>query len=207
MPIPTPRTPRPIAVLLFVLLACAAPVGLAGTVLHLDVQGLVDRAELVIEGRVVSRRCLAGADGRPETEYAVSVDVPHLGGPDGLRVFRFPGGVLPDTGTGMVVPGLPDLAVGEEVVLFLTAESGNGWRLPVGLSQGKYRKVADRHGRLLAVRTHGTLELVDPATGAVRRAEPEERADYSRLRGEIERAVQARLEREASRRAEAGEGR
>jgi len=96
-----------------------------------------------------------------------------------------------------VVPGLPDLAVGEEVVLFLTRESPNGWRMPVGLSQGKYRKVADAKGRVLAVREHGDLDLYDPDTRSLRRAAPRDGMDYQELRDQIESAVAARKAREA----------
>ena len=189
---------RPLRTLaLFLSLAAAAA---AGTALELDLQGLVDRSELVIEGRVLSRRCFPDSHGRPETEYVVAVDVPYLGGPEALRTFRFPGGRLPgkDGGTALVVPGLPELEVGEEVILFLTREGAQGWRMPVGLSQGKYRKVEDADGQVHAVREHGQLDLYDPQTRTVRRAAPNDRTDHAELRRRIERAVALRKAREES---------
>jgi hypothetical protein len=96
------------------------------------------------------------------------------------------------------VPGLPELAAGEEVLLFLTRESANGWRMPVGLSQGKYRKVRDAQGRLRLEREHGELELYDPRTRALRRAEPDS-ADYRQVRAALERALAARRAREEQR--------
>jgi hypothetical protein len=168
----------------------------AGTAIKLDTQALVDRSEWVIEGRVLSVRVIVGPSGRPETEYSVSVDVPYWGGPEGLRVFRFPGGVLPD-GSGMVVPGLPVLREGEDVILFLTAESRAGWRMPVGLSQAKYRRLRDAHGRDVVVREHADLKLLDTSTGQVQNAAATERKGYAELRAEIEAAVKLRREREA----------
>ena len=184
------------------MLALLAGIGVASTAIELDLQGLVDRSELVIEGRVLSRRVLAGAHGRPETEYVVAIDVPYLGGRDALQTFRFPGGTLPESegGTALLVPGLPDLAPGEDVILFLTCPSPNGWRMPVGLSQGKYRKAADADGRLRVEREHGELDLYDPKTRTLRRAPPSEKADYQQVRAAIERAVAERRAREAKER-------
>ena len=168
----------------------------AGTAIKLDTQALVDRSEWVIEGRVLSARVSVGSNGRPETEYQVSVDVPYWGGAEALRVFRFPGGVLPD-GSGMVVPGLPVLRAGEDVILFLTAESRAGWRMPVGLSQAKYVKLRDARGRDVVVREHTDLKLLDTSTGQVQDAAARESKSYAELRAEIEAAVKQRLEREA----------
>jgi len=185
---------RKVCLILAILLSSALV--FAGTAIKLDTQGLVDRSAWVIEGRVLSARVIAGPTGRPETEYCVSVDVPYWGGPEGLRVFRFPGGVLPD-GSGMVVPGLPVLRAGEEVILFLTGESSAGWRMPVGLSQAKYRRLRDARGQDVVVREHGDLKLLDAGTGQVEPAPAEDVKPYAELRAEIEAAVKLRLEREA----------
>jgi hypothetical protein len=188
-------------VLLWAALGALAGAAAAGSALALDMQGLVDRAELVIEGRVVSRRVLADASGRPETEFVVAVDTTHLGSDETLRTFRFPGGTLPGSqgGTGLLVPGLPELTPGEEVLLFLTRESPNGWRMPVGLSQGKYRKVRDAQGRLRLEREHGELELYDAGTRALRHAAARDSADYQGVRAALERAIAVRRTREARR--------
>lgn len=45
---------------------------------------------------------------------------------------------LPD-GTVTRIPGMPRYVVGEEVVLFLRADSGSGFTSPVGFEQGVYR--------------------------------------------------------------------
>lgn len=168
----------------------------AGTALKLDLGGLVDRSELVVEGRVVGMRAIEESSGFVVTEYTLDVGRSFWGDPAAARVVRIPGGVLPD-GRGMIVPGMPRLAQGEEAILFLSRAGSTGARVPVGLAQGKFSVRRTVHGARVLARDHSDLELIDPATGAI--AEPDARAlwDYAETVARIESLAQARRNREA----------
>lgn len=138
----------------------------AGTVVRMDIEELARNAELVFDGRVLFARSFRDARGLVRTEYTVSVATSFAGGPQSTRTFELPGGTLAD-GSGLMIPGAPSLAVGEDVLLFLTRESASGLRVPVGLAQGKLRLVRDGAGRAGLVRENADLTLVDPQTGAL----------------------------------------
>ena len=138
----------------------------AGTAVRLELEDLVQNAELVFEGYVLSARAIPSPAGRVETEYFVSVHRSYLGEPLGTRVFSIPGGTLPD-GSGMLVPGLPRLEPGDEALFFLTESGTAGWRMPVGLAQGVLELVVDAEGRRALARSQAVLHLVDPRTGAL----------------------------------------
>lgn len=144
--------------------ALLLPAGSAGTAVRFEIEDLVEHAELVFEGRVISATPYATASGRVETEYFVSVQRTYLGTPYGTQVFRIPGGVLPD-GSGLVIPGLPELSEGDNALLFLSAEGSKGWRMPVGLAQGQLDVVVGQDGRRALAHAGGELALVDPLTG------------------------------------------
>lgn len=177
----------------------------AGTAVRLDVPGLVDHAELVVEARVSSTRAVLAADGRIETEVSLQVTHSFLGDPLVAQVVRVPGGVLPASqgGRGLALPGMPSLTAGEEVILFLTAAGSSGVRMPVGLAQGKFRIVRDALGARFAVQSLGSLSLVDaqgtpaPVVAGV--------LELDALAAQIEAAVRAKLARSARHEA-AGKG-
>ena len=152
-------------------------VPLAGTAVKLEVDGLVDNADLAFEGRVLTKRSYALPSGRVETEYVVSVRQTWWGAPQGTRVFRLPGGSLPN-GTSMVIPGMPSVELGNDAIFFLSQESPSGMRMPVGLAQGVMGVVTDRQGYQALVRSQRDLTLVDPATGALLKADPTAVLDY-----------------------------
>lgn len=164
----------------------------AGTALRLEVPELVERADVVLEGRVAALRVLEEDAGRIETEYVLAVERTYFGDPRPERVVRFPGGVLPD-GRGLVLPGLPRLAPGEDVLLFLSAPSAAGLRMPVGLAQGKFRIETDADGVRTLVRDQGMVTLANLATGEVRETGNYARRDYAEVVAEIHAAVEKRL--------------
>ena len=90
----------------------------------------------------------------------------------------------------MLIPGLPSLVEGEDVMLLLGAPSGTGLRLPTGLGQGKYQLVTEADGDRLAVRTAEDLVLV--AEGRARQVNGRDVMDYAELVGRIEAAAQVR---------------
>jgi hypothetical protein len=164
----------------------------AGTALALDLESAVARADLVVEGRVASSTCVANARGRIETRctLALSRTFFRASGDAGPTLeLRLPGGVLPD-GRGLVIPGLPTLAVGDEVVLVLSPESRAGLRLPIGLAQGVLRVVRAADGSRRLSRDARATELVGPA--GERRAGTSELLDYAAAVARIEAAAAAR---------------
>ncbi len=173
-----------------------APPAAPGTAVRLDLAGLVDRADLAVEGRVVAERPFRAANGLVHTEYLVQCDRTFWGAPEAERSVTLPGGVLPD-GSGTVIPGLPGLATGEHVVLFLTPESHTGIRMPVGLAQGKFVVESGRDGARTLVRHAADLRLFDPVTGRTTPAPTHTVQGYERVIAAIEDAAAARRQREA----------
>ena len=171
--------------LFFLLLACPAVLR-AGTAVRLGVGDLVQRSDLCLEGRVIAARAVLEPRGRRiDTEYTLQVAKTFWGDPQAVRVIKIPGGVLPD-GRGMAVPGLPQLEVGEEAILFLSAAGSDDLRLPIGLAQGRMRVSFDRSGRKLLVRVQEDLRVVGPG------APPPAVLDYSGTVLEIEAAAARR---------------
>jgi len=168
-----------------------APAVRAGTALRMDIPELVDGAELVVEGRVLSAEAVETDAGLIETLYQVGVDRTFVGSDAYNRVVRLPGGVLAD-GRGMLLAGMPMLRVGEDALLFLSGPGERGVRVPIGLAQGRYRIVTRLDGSKLAVRDQADLGLVDPRTGVLTHADGQHVRDYAELIGEVEAAVAAK---------------
>ena len=163
----------------------------AGTAVRMDVEQMVQVADLVLEARVLGARSLETAQGQIETELELDVDRT-LYGPDvPHRFVRWPGGVLAD-GRGMLLPGLALPRPGEDLLLLLSPPSSTGLRLPVGLSQGHFRLLMDRAGRRVAVRSQGRLTLVSQGSGALEEASDHFVIDYAELRARIESALALR---------------
>ncbi len=112
-----------------------APAALGGTAVRLGVPELAERADLIVEARVLSTRVVE-APGTLQTEAVLQVGRTFAGQALTYRTVRLPGGERED-GSGLLIPGMPRLAAGEDVLLFLSAEGKKGARMPIGLSQGK----------------------------------------------------------------------
>ena len=170
------------------------PGPLAGTALRMDVEEVLERSDLVVEGRVLS---ISGVDvgGVICTDVELSVDPAFWGAEQPARTVRLPGGVLP-SGRGTLLPGMPSVSEGEDLLLFLGPPSGAGLRMPTGLGQGKYRLVTERDGDRLAVRSASDLVLV--GGGRARQVNGRDVVDYAELVGRIEAAAQSRRAGEAS---------
>ncbi len=125
----------------------------------MEVEDLVDRADRILEARITGRRTLRDEQGRIVTEFQLLERRAFYG--ESTPVVRIPGGVLAN-GRGLMLPGMPRIQVGEEVLLFL---NGEGTSMPTGLAQGKFRIMSDRSGQRLAVR-QGGVELAAAACGA-----------------------------------------
>ncbi len=163
----------------------------AGSALRLDLAGLVDGAELAFEGRVLATNVELDLHGRPCTRATLLVSRAFQGDGVGAVDVRLPGGVLP-SGDGLLIPGMPSLVAGEEVVLFLSRESGAGLRVPVGLAQGKFRLVRDAAGGRTLVRDGADLALLDARSGELSHADAQASYDYAAFVAEVLAAVGAR---------------
>ncbi len=174
---------------------CAAnylnPAVEAGTAVRLDVTEMAMKADLVLEGRVLDANVLEGESGLIETEYLLTVDRTLWGADLGTRIVRLPGGVLPD-GRGMMIPGMPSLTVGEDVMLFLSRQTTWGMRMPMGLAQGKFTIVNSFDGGRRLVRDPGSVTFLDATTGQLSESSSIASLDYAAVVSEIHAAVAQR---------------
>lgn len=167
----------------------------AGTAIRMELDEAFMRSEMVIEGSVTTGTSGETSLGEIYTDWTINVDRTYWGEHQATRVVRLPGGVLAN-GYGSMIPGMPRLVLGEEVVLFLSAESEEGMRVPVGLSQGKYRIVTASDGARTAVQTGDHVTLI--SARATRSIDGLEMLDYADLIARIEAASQTRRVAEAN---------
>lgn len=163
----------------------------AGTAIRMDIPGLVEHTELILEGHVLSAHSGQTADGRIETEYLLSIDRTFEGEDFGYRAVVLPGGVLED-GSGMILAGMPTIRAGENLLLFLTEAAASGVRMPVGLAQGRFEVITDDEGHKTLVRTDACLGLVNDETGEVTGELHGTLHDYAAMVAEIEAALAAK---------------
>ena len=172
-----------------------APAPAPSTVEELDLVTLVERADLILSGRVLATRGVERSSGRIGTRVELAVAHTWLGRRATRRAVTVVGGQLQD-GRALIVPGAPSFAVGERVVLFLSPAAPDGLRTPIGLGQGKYRLGSDDEGRRTVARDLSGLTLVDPANGRSRPGGPEAARPARGFTRALRAAVRARLARE-----------
>jgi hypothetical protein len=159
----------------------------AGTAPHLELEDVVRHARIAFVGTVQSALARQAADGLIETEYSLAVEQRFVGDGGPSQTVVLPGGVLAD-GRGLVLPGVPQLAVGEEVVLFLSErDARSGRHMPVGLEQGRYRLVLGTDGVRRAIGAGPSYAL--DVSGAPHDAAVSQ--SYQSLRARIEAALQS----------------
>ncbi len=192
------RTLTALTGFLFALILCTGvPFGSnpaeAGTTVRMDVPQMVERSDLILEGRVLSARALE-AQGRVETEYLIAVERTFAGEDVAFRTVRFPGGVLED-GSGTILAGMPRIQTGEDVLLFLSQRAPRGIRMPVGLSQGKFRLQTLKDGTKRLIQRGEDMTLADPATGKLSHSPSLRVRDYAEVVAQIQTTL-ARIARE-----------
>ncbi len=147
------------AVLIFgaVLLTFNAP-SLATSVERLDLAGLTERAATIVRGEVVGATAIdvaVGGGQLPAIEYRVEVEEMFKGeaaqGPAARRyaTFRVVGSMKSGASPALAAlwRDVPKFRRGDQVLLFLTAESSVGLSSPVGLAQGAFRVELDPESR------------------------------------------------------------
>ena len=128
---------RPLLLAVGLSLGCAVS-ALASVILPLSLDELIDRADVVVHGKVVAQDS-AWEGGRIVSRSRVRVEGALKGAPGREVVLRSQGGVV--DGIGQKVYGEASFAVGEELVVFgrhLGAELR-----AVGMAQGKFRVVTE----------------------------------------------------------------
>jgi hypothetical protein len=126
-------------VLLALLVGPATP-ALATVVRLVPLARLAVEAAQIVHGTVVDVRSGRDGSGLPATWVTLEVARTLKGRRTARLTLKQYGTAEPlSDGTASRIPGLPAYGVGDEVVLFLRAESRRGFTSPVGLGQGAYR--------------------------------------------------------------------
>lgn len=129
---------------------------------------MVTASDLVVHGRVTAIRPQLVGDRRTIETVITVVVVDALKGQSGATVyFRVPGGQVGRY--RRIMPGAPEFAEGDEVVLFLRGHAP-AIPFPFGLSQGVYRVVRGAGGSTLV-----TPPAIAEVPGRVVRGDPSRR--------------------------------
>jgi hypothetical protein len=141
------------------LLPLLASPAAATTFQKVDDAVLADQAPAVVQARVAEVEPSTLAD-RPATDYIVEVERVLKGDiPGSTLVVRVPGGVRPD-GVGLKIWGAPQMAVGEDALLFLAPEDDGTFRILHLMLGAFHRQVVQ--GRGLALRDLSEAQEVRP---------------------------------------------
>jgi len=117
----------------------------------LENEALFDTSDVVVHGLVVESRVEADAAGRPVTISTVFPFDVFKGTPGATLTLRQLGGVLPD-GRFFVVPGRPEYAPGDEVLVFAVPHPDGDYQT-AELSAGRFEVRYDDAGEPFAVST------------------------------------------------------
>ena len=137
----------------------------------LEIEQLAHKADLVVQGVVVSQTCRRDTAGRIFTEVEIELTEVWKGSASGKRLKVVMGGGLLD-GRRTVVAGQVEYPSGEEVVGFFRIND-RGEAVTIGLSQGKFRvQLDERTGEKLAVNPfHGAIQQTVAKSGAADRSD------------------------------------
>ena len=128
----------------------AATISLTATTVRIvNLSEMVQASDRVFHGRCVSAREMTHSNGLPIVEYTFLVSDGIKGTVEGERVvFRQ---LQASRARGFGIAGLPVFRKGQDLVLFLAADSRIGLTSPTGLSQGVFSVLQDRRGKLAIV--------------------------------------------------------
>jgi len=123
----------------------------ATTVLPLNIEELISRADRAFRGICLSVEEITEQGNRQATLYGFSV-LESMKGNLGKQVtIKVSGWSQGGRGERRSIPGMPTFEPGEEVLLFLTRPNDNGFSAPVGLYLGVFRLQPDPTGGQQAV--------------------------------------------------------
>ena len=128
----------------------AATISLTATTVRIvNLSEMVQASDRVFHGRCVSAREMTHSNGLPIVEYTFLVSNGIKGTVEGERVvFRQ---LQASRARGFGIAGLPVFRKGQDLALFLAADSRIGLTSPTGLSQGVFPVLQDRRGKLALV--------------------------------------------------------
>ncbi|HEX5011490.1 MAG TPA: hypothetical protein VFY71_13930 [Planctomycetota bacterium] len=138
-----------------------AGAAVAATVQRLDFAGLTQLSSHVVTGRVLSSAPQWTPDGGAVvTLHQIAVAAAWKGEAGETISVRTPGGRMGDY--VMTMPGAPELADGDTVLLFLERNDQGSFDV-VSLAQGSYRVATAPDGTFVVTRDTGAQQLVAPS--------------------------------------------
>ena len=157
---------RPIRIVLCLALWLAP--GWGATLELLSINDLITKSSAIIRGQVTG--VTASYTGPAiYTHYQVSVTQQWKGAAQTSFDVLVPGGTA--KGNRQVVPGAPQLRVGQQYVLFLWTSS-TGLVYTLGFTQGVFNLLQDSSGNLTASQMLTTETVLAPVTGQVATSRP-----------------------------------
>ena len=130
------RIVRQLSIFFVLICLAAASFAKASTVQKLSFDRLIDKADLIVRGRVEELETRQASDRRSvSTIIKVSIEKQFKGPKVFSVTIEQPGGSLGDVVQG--VPGLAEFSSGEDVILFLTRQRAGIFNI-VGGKQGKF---------------------------------------------------------------------
>jgi hypothetical protein len=151
----------------------------ATTVLPVPLHRMVNAADVVFHGRVISNEVkIDPATGKVATFTEFEVIELIKGTTGKTHTIKQIGGRLPGSNVHLAVHGVPRFHAGEAYVVFLPKASSLGFSSPIGLSQGKFDihkadgEASTGNGRPVAALTRSRAHKTPPDTPAAISAEP-----------------------------------
>lgn len=149
-----------------VLCSLVAPPLEASQVRPVNLEQMTERAARIFTGRCTDTTVMLDPQlGREITVATFDVDRVVKGEVGSTITLRMMGG---ERGDGSGAAGLPRFRPGDEVILFLYAESAVGLSSPVGLGQGRFTVFTDKAGYRIAVNDFTNNNLLHGLTPQAR---------------------------------------
>jgi hypothetical protein len=173
---------------LFPLVVLAATAVQGATLQQLSMDQMTDLATSVVRAKVTgASAAVSSASGAPTiyTHYKLAVSEIWKG--EALSEVSMPGGTA--NGQHQEFPGVPELKIGSEYVLFLWKSPRTGTVQTLGLTQGIFDVTKETDGSLIASRRQSGELMVDAAGRRV--TDRAVRLKLARIKARVRRASEA----------------
>jgi hypothetical protein len=149
------------------LAACLAPAW-GATLELLSLNDLISKSTTIVQAQVAASS--ASYTGTMiYTHYKINVLAQWKGSAQSAIDVMVPGGTA--KGIRETIPGVPQLIVGQQYVLFLWTSS-QGHTYPIGFTQGVFDLLPDASGNITAVQMPTTETILAPGTGRAVKNQP-----------------------------------